>query len=110
MLTFTRCSISAVAMASAIAAADLRVNSIGIEIQHEKGAPVHFVVRIYNDDYGIPSARIMDVAYGVWPSSQQASPNGVAAYGEIFAGVSARCRSPCLAAPTIYLWEPLFLA
>jgi len=97
-------------MSAAIAAADLNcLNGFGIETQTEKGAPVHAIIRIHQDEYALPSARIMDVAYGVWPSSQQVSPDGMAACGEIFAGVSARCRSPCcFAASTNIFVEAAF--
>jgi len=98
-------------MSATIAAADLNChNGLGIETQHKKGTPIHFIVRIHKEDYAVSSALIMDVAYGAMSLSQRTSPNGMATCGEIFAGVSARCRSPCLAASTIYLWEPLFLA
>ncbi|MDD5464574.1 MAG: hypothetical protein PHP62_05490, partial [Candidatus Moranbacteria bacterium] len=89
MLTDVCCSIYAIAIASAIAAADLNhLNGLGIETQNEKGVPVHAIIRIHQNEYALPSARIMDVAYGARSLSQQASPNGMAACGEIFAGVS----------------------
>jgi hypothetical protein len=83
------------AIATLVATAKLGSNELAIQSEHQKGAPVNFILKMHVDEHALARMVITGVMPEPRPISRQNLLVEKAIDRQCFVGVLPRCRDPC---------------